>query len=411
LRVIELARSRVASLRASPDQRDFLRAVCAVLLLNGGDSTAQTVMPVYLQQLGYAVGDIGLLVSGYAVASLLSRLPAGRLADSRRARLWFAVSCVVMALAMALYPLARVTWLFVVIRFVHGFAFGTATTINLAAVIGLGGKQRARALSVFAGSISGGFTIGNVLGGVLADNLGFNLTFWCAAAFPLLATLLGTRAGQSGATRRSVGGGWTTLLRRREVRGVLLLSLVINLLHQGWGTLFPLYVVSFGGGLTLAGLVRATHSTTNTIGRPLGEPVVRRYGATGLACFGLTLYAIGIAALPTTTVGILLVVLAAVIGLGRASAFVANVVTTAEISERGLVNRGTASALMNLGGDVGSITAPVLAGFVAQHLGIGPALQLLAVVVAGIGVAAVLASHTPESARAQPEVKAGSHAS
>jgi dipeptide/tripeptide permease len=121
--------------------------------------------------------------------------------------------------------------------------------------------------------------------------------------------------------------------------------------------------------------------------------------APGRAYFGPALYAMGIAALPTTTIGVVLVALAAVIGLGRASAFVANVVTTVEIRERGLVNRGTASALMNLGGDVGSIAAPVLAGFVAQRVGIGPALQVIAVGVAGIGFLAVLSPHTPAPAR------------
>ncbi len=378
-------------LRLTSGQHDFARACAAVLLLNAPDSSVTTVAPAYLQSLGYRLVDIGFLVSAYAIASLVSRLPAGRLADGRRARTWFMLSCVLFALALALYPVATDAWAFWVVRGLHGLAFGVATTMNLAAVLSVDARSRARSMSIFTAMMAGGYTIGNLMGGFLADWLGYSATFTAVAIFPLLAAALGTSAG-SHAARATTKQRWIVMLARPEVRGVLLLSVAVNLLHQSWGTLFPLYVVAMGAGLSLAGGVRAVHSFTNTISRPFGDPLVRRFGAAGLACFGLAVYALGIAALPLTTAPLVLLALAAVIGVGRASAYLANVVTTAELSERGIVNRGTASALMTLGGDAGSILAPIVAGGIANQIGIGAAMQSFAVSVAIVGVAAVLTS-------------------
>ena len=64
-------------------QPEFARAVAAVLLLNAADAAVSTIAPPFLQSLGYRVAEIGLLISAYAMASLVSRLPAGRLADAR----------------------------------------------------------------------------------------------------------------------------------------------------------------------------------------------------------------------------------------------------------------------------------------------------------------------------------------
>ena len=82
----------------------------------------------------------------------------------------------------------------------------------------------------------------------------------------------------------------------------------------------------------------------------------------------------------------------------------ANATSTLDLAERGLLKRGTASALMTAGGDLGSVVAPLLAGATAAVIGLGPALQVLAVTVGILGTASLLtaASRTanPSSASA-----------
>jgi MFS family permease len=378
-----------------------------VLLLNAADASVSTVAPAFLQSLGYPVAQIGLLVSGYAIASLLSRLPAGRLADGGHARRWFWVSSGALGVALALYPVAIEPWAFWSVRVLHGLSFGAATTLNLATLLATTSANRARVMALFTAAMAGGYTLGNLTGGIAADAFGYPVAFWTVAAFPLLAMLLGSpSAAASGGGKASPREDWRLVLRRPEVRSVLVLALVINLLHQMWGTLLPLYVVGAGAGVALAGIVRATHSFTNTLARPASEPIVRRMGPLSLACGGLLLYAIGISLLPTTTVPLLLMALAALIGLGRAGAVLANALGTMELSEQRLVNRGTASAVMTLGGDAGSILAQILAGATASRIGIGPAMQVLAWAIAALGMLAVLAARPRARRPAAPPVAA-----
>jgi MFS family permease len=386
-------------------QPEFARAVAVVLLLNAADAAVSTVAPAFLQRLGYPVAQIGLLVSGYAMASLLSRVPAGRLADGSHARLWFWLSSGTLGVALALYPVAIEPWAFWSVRVLHGLSFGAATTLNLATLLATTSANRARVMALYTAAMAGGYTLGNLTGGVVADVFGYQVAFWTVAVFPLLAMLLGSPAAAlSSGGKASPREDWRLVLRRPEVRAVLVLALVVNLLHQMWGTLLPLYVVGAGAGVSLAGFVRATHSFTNTLARPASEPIVRRVGPLGLACAGLLVYAVGISLLPTTTAPLLLMALAALIGLGRAGAVLANALGTMELSERRLVNRGTASALMTVGGDAGSILAPILAGATASRIGIGPAMQALAWAMAGLGIVAVLAARPPAPRPAAPPV-------
>ncbi|MBI2756088.1 MAG: MFS transporter [Chloroflexi bacterium] len=393
-------RGLLSALRSDPQARSLARACAAVFLLNAADAGVSTVAPAFLSALGYPLASIGLLLSIYAVASLVSRLPAGILADGRRARLWFSVSCVVLAISLTLYPVATESWSFWAVRGVHGLSYGTATTLNLAVVLTLGsGQGRARAMGLYAAAMAAGYTLGNLLGGALADLTGYGATFVAIGVFPLLATFFGSTIAAPAAAKASTGvrTHWLRVLRGREVRGVLLLAISINLIHTAWGTLFPLYAISIGAGLSLAGGVRATHAFTNTITRPFGEGLVRRFGASGMAILGLLLYAVGVFSLPLTTIPIVLLALAVVIGAGRASAYLANIVTTSELAERGIVNRGVASALMTLGGDLGSILAPIVAGAAAGRFGIGPAMQGMAVSITALGILGVVTSR-PSSA-------------
>lgn len=365
-----------------------------MFLLNGADASVSTIAPAYLQQLGFPLASIGVLLAVYSVTALLSRMPAGRMADGRWARQWFFASCALFAVMLLLYPLAQEAWSFLLVRALHGFAFGASTTLNMASALAAGSQNRARNMSFYASAMAAGFTLGNLTGGFVADWLGIPATFVVAATFPLLSALVGASRASGIASAQAGGGGLLAVLGRREVRGVFVLAVSLNLLHQGWGTLFPLYAVSIGAGLTLAGSVRAAHSFTNTLARPLGQPVVHRLGVSGLACFGLVLYGGSIASLSLTAWPPLLLAIAVVIGIGRASAYLANVVATAELSDRKIVNRGTASALVSMGGDVGSIFAPILAGFTASQVGIGPALQVLGVTLAFLGIAGVLSTRT-----------------
>src|SRR5919202_3885695 len=108
---------------ASTTRADLWRVYLACLLLTAADGLASTITPAYLQALGFPYAEIGLLVAVYAVASFLSRPPAGRMAERAHAARCFGVACGAFAVALALYPLATSAPLLWGVRALNGLGF------------------------------------------------------------------------------------------------------------------------------------------------------------------------------------------------------------------------------------------------------------------------------------------------
>ena len=391
---------------------DVTRVCLVLLLLNTADGMVSTVASAYVGSLGYPLGDIGLLVSLYSIASLASRLPAARLADGRRAHGFLLAACATFTLALALYPVATQPYALWAVRLLHGVSFGVATTLNFAmflAVSSRPGTNRARATALFTASWSGGYSIGNFASGVLADNFGYPAAFLVAAVCPLAAMLSTPRVPRELPTPRAKDAPrtWRVLLHA-DVRAVPLLAFSVNFLNNLLTTLFPLYVLAIGQTLSVAGTARALQSVTNTLVRPVSGSVVQRLGPLQLGSAGVALTALAIAVVPLNTTTIVLLVLFVFVGIGRAVGVVANATATVDLSERGVLKRGTASALMTAGGDFGSVVAPLLAGSTAAAIGLGPALQVLAIGAAIVCIAAMLTARPaqPSTSPSTPAAQA-----
>jgi MFS family permease len=370
------------------------RVCAALLLLNLADGMVSTLASAYAGSLGYPLADIGLIVALYSIASLVSRLPSARLADSRQANASMMLACAVFAGTLALYPEAQQTWSLWTVRILHGLSFGMATTLNMATFLAVcTPSNRSRATALFTASWSGGYSIGNFISGVLADNYGFGPAFLASAACPLLALLISPRTQPAAIPQAHADApaSWRLMLRS-DVRAVPLLAFSVNFLNALLTTLFPLYVLAIGQTLSVAGTARALQSLTNTFVRPISGPLIHRVGPMQLGTAGVALTSLAVVLMPLTTAPIILLALFVVVGTGRAVGVVANATGTLDLADRGVLKRGTASALMTAGGDSGSVVAPLLAGASAAAIDLGPAMQVLAIGVAVLAVAAVLSS-------------------
>jgi MFS family permease len=366
------------------------RANATVFLLNTADATVTTLIAPFLASRGYEVADIGFIVGIFGITSLLSRVPAGWIANGPHVRRLFLLSTAIFAAAVLLYPVTREFWALLLVRLVHGLFSGTAATLNFATFLGLArGPERVRATALYTTAMSGGYTLGNFSSGILADHFGYGLAFALAALCPAAAVLVGPRAQPStplSVERQQLELPLRQLLRRIDLLAIPVLSFCVSFCHNALNTLFPLYVLALGQTLSLVGIARGFQSGSNTVVRPFGEPLVRRFGVVGLACLGLGFYGLSVAAIPLTTLPLLLVGLYTLLGACRGFVIVANNIGTSEISERGVVNRGTAATLVTVAQDLGTVVAPIASGLVAAQIGLGPALQVLPLTVAIFGV-------------------------
>ena len=377
---------------------DIARVCYVLLLLNLADGMVSTLASAYAGSLGYPIADIGLIVALYSVASLASRLPSARLADGKNAHTWLIASCAIFAASLALYPFATQTWALIAVRILHGVTFGAATTLNMATFLAVCTPANRRAATAgFTASWSGGYSIGNFVAGVIAETYGFGAAFMLAAIFPLIAILATPKLKESLPTttsaKRDAKATWRVMFNA-EVRAVPLLAFSVNFLNALLTTLFPLYVLAIGLTLSVVGTARALQSLTNTLVRPISGSTVQRFGALQLGTAGVVLTAAAIVCIPFSTAPLILLGLFVVVGAGRAVGVVANATGTLDLASKGVLKRGTASALMTAGGDSGNVVAPLLAGATAAAIDIGPAMQVLAIATAVASIVAVLTSRS-----------------
>jgi MFS family permease len=161
--------------------------IAFVILLSSSGNVASILVPPYLKGLGYDYTSIGLLVAITAVAQLCSRFPAGALYRPERARLITVICIVVMAINYLLYPLAHNPLAFALVQVIGGLANGVATTTNLAMFIDAlpTDTPKHRPMAFYAGALAGGYTVGNLVGGLAGDFLGVIPAFIIASATTL----------------------------------------------------------------------------------------------------------------------------------------------------------------------------------------------------------------------------------
>ncbi len=364
-----------------------LRPYLVVGLLNTSEGMVTMLVPLYMDRLGFEAAAVGVLVSAYAIASLISRLPAGTLYRGHRARrLQYATLLAVVGTSL-LYPLATTAGPLLAVRALHGFAYGMATTVNLALFIDLlpPGANRHHALGYFTAALSLGFTLGQAIAGFVADWSGFGWAFAAAALPPLLATLWvdapppGERpapAGQPAAPHDRSAHGWARLatpLRALASPGVLpmaLLGFFLAFFLNVSSTFMPLFALAMGLGLAEIGIVRSCHSVANSITRPFSGGFIQRIGHARIAAGTLTLNAALLFLLPNFTTMLALAGLMVLVGFVRGFGMVANAISVAEDVDEAHVSRGLASGIYYGSRDLGAICGPIVGGTLAGLMGI-----------------------------------------
>jgi MFS family permease len=357
------------------------RPYLVVALLNGSEGMVTLLVPPYMDGLGFAPTAVGFLVSAYGVACLASRLPAGALYRGERARALLCSALFAVAIISMIYPLAVDTWSLLLVRAMHGLAYGLATTINLALFIDSLPPNAARhhAMRYFMGALGGGFTLGQAVGGFAADWYGYAWAFVMAGIPPLIALLFVDAPPATVARRPSppASGGLRAGLRRGMralgapgIAPIALLGFFLAFFLQVSSTFMPLFALAIGLGIAEIGLLRSAHSVCNSITRPFSGGFIDRVGHARIGAGSLAFNAVALTLLPTMTTMLSLGLLMVAIGLVRGIAMVANTVSLAADVDENEVSRGLATGIYYASRDLGGIAGPVIGGLTAGLVGI-----------------------------------------
>jgi MFS family permease len=359
----------------------FLLVVASTLAYFVSVGMLLPTVPRFIEgPLGGSDVAVGASIGVFSLSAVLLRPLAGRFADRRGRRPLMVGGAAVVAASVAAYHLVGSVPSLVVARLVAGcgeamFFVGAASAVTDLAPE----ERRGEATSLFSLALYGGISIGPLVGEALLGRHGFSAVWWPAAAFGLVAALLGLRVVDA----RPEGAG--TRATARVVHPAAVLPGLV-LASTVWGfAAFSAFVSLYALRLGMAGSRFAffTYAVTVLLIRLVGARIPDLLGARRAATVATATVAAGMTVIAAWGTPAGLLAGSFVFGVGQAFAFPALLtlaVRRAPASERGAVV-GTYSAFVDLAFGVGAIALGPVAHAVGYR---GTFAASAAVAVAGL---------------------------
>ncbi|RJL31012.1 MFS transporter [Bailinhaonella thermotolerans] len=212
----------------TPRAWGMLLVLCGAIFLEGINVAMLNVaLPAIRADLGLTTGELQWVISAYVLGYGGFMLVGGRAADLFGRRRMFLAWLAVFLVVSALGGMAGEGWTLIAARFVAGVAAAVMTPAGLSIITTSfpEGPQRNRALLVYSGTAAGGFSLGLVLGGLLAA-VNWRLVLFAPAVLALVILALAVPLIPKTPAERPAD-------RRVDVWGALTITAAIMLLVLG----------------------------------------------------------------------------------------------------------------------------------------------------------------------------------
>lgn len=388
--------------------------LCAVgFLARASYALARTpVLALFAASLGAGPEAIGFAVAISTVTGIFLKMPSGVLSDViGRTRTLF--------IGLAVFAIVPFAYLFVssyeallVVRFFHGFATAIYGPVAMAVIVGAAGEKRAEMLAWFSSITIVGNLVGAPLGGFMMTWLSagqepnlhhFHIVYGVVAALGMASLLIALWVMQGkwdapnhehGRTLKAVWSQFRTGVREILMdRRVLLTSNVEGFQNLSVGALeafLPIYaVVICGFSAFQAGLLWGVQVGSTVLSKPIMGRISDRHGRQNLLFWGMFVCAIPFAMIPWFQDFSVLLMLAAVFGLGEAVVTSSAAALVADFCRED--HLGSAMGTFGTIFDVGHASGPLLAGLLIGLTGAGTDYRLSFAMVAALLVAAAVA--------------------
>ncbi|WP_035254001.1 MFS transporter [Desulfatiglans anilini] len=216
--------------------RIFLTLFSAVFVTTMGAGLVAPLLPVYAHELGAEALEIGLIFGSFSLTRSLFVPYFGKWSDRRGRKPFIVIGLFGYFLVSLAFTATEGVWSLIAIRLAQGFASAMVLPVAQAYVGDMTPSGwEGRMMGVFNIALYFGLSAGPVLGGVLRDWAGIDVSFLSMGALALFGFLLSlillprekssrtkeAAAAKSG-SERPVGHGYSTLLKRPAVRALFL---------------------------------------------------------------------------------------------------------------------------------------------------------------------------------------------
>ncbi|MFE2412058.1 MFS transporter [Kitasatospora sp. NPDC059408] len=216
-----------------------LAVLCAGMLMIVLDGSIVTVaLPAIRDDLHFSPAGLTWTVNAYLIAFGGLLLLAGRLGDLVGRKRVFVAGLGVFTAASLLCALAPGQGVLIAARFLQGVGGATASAVSLGMIVTLfpEPRERGRAIGAFSFVGAAGASVGQVLGGVLTQALGWHWIFLINLPLGLAAALLAVRvlAADSGPGLRAGADGLGAAL----ITAALMLGIyaIVGTGEHGWAS-------------------------------------------------------------------------------------------------------------------------------------------------------------------------------
>jgi len=326
--------------------------------------------PLFVRSIGGSAADIGLLMGAMAVAAILSRPLAGRLADVRGRRIGLLIGGSAFGLGFALYPLVHSVLSLIPLRILQGVGISLFTTSYIAYVSDIAPpERRGEAMGLAGLAAPTSLLVGPLLGSRIAGDANFASLFRTSAAVVALAPLLALTIPET--LRSRAGGtvviGFRDILRRFRIVRPILATITVATTYGAVIAFLPVFVRERkvgDGGLFFTAFAITILTTQVAAGR-LSDIVGRRMVAVpALTVLGMAMLLL---ASVSSQAALLLAAVAYGVGYGATRSSVEALIVDRVEREA----RGTAMGLNYAGFDTGVGLGSFALGFVADAWGYG----------------------------------------
>ncbi len=170
--------------------KSFLFVFISNFLVFIGFEMLLPILPAYLLSLNASSIQVGLVTTLFTIGAVLIRPLVGYyLIDNQRKSLAIGASAILMMITL-IYPFLNIVWLFLLLRFFHGIAWGISTTANGTIAVDLIPKTRlGEGMGYFSISTTAGAIIAPSLGIFIYDSFSFDILIWSSVILSLLAVI------------------------------------------------------------------------------------------------------------------------------------------------------------------------------------------------------------------------------
>jgi MFS family permease len=347
------------------------------------------ILPLHAQAKSASLTMVGAVVASYAIAQVLLRIPIGVGADLIGKRKPFAAGgaliCALGGLGLALAP---DPWTLLAARTVTGVGAAAWVAISVLYAAYWKAERAPMAMATVMALTQVAQVLATLAGGVLADWLGSESTFYGGFAAGLAATVALLFAREPASPPRAYSA--STFLRVLATPALLLVSVVsITVQFVTFSTNFgfvPVYAGAIGASKAEVGYITTAMFMSSAVGALASGYVVQRAGYRTSILAATMVVAIAMALVPAIHDVTLLGAGQALGGIGRGA--LNTLLIALALQSAALAERATAMGVFQAIYAIGMLSGPIVSGAMADAYGLDSVFYLSAAVSVGGGLLA-----------------------